>query len=230
MAILAGGLATRLRPLTEQVPKALIPVAGEPFIAHQLRLLHSHGFRSVVLCVGYLGEMIEQEIGDGAAFGMQVRYCYDGPKLLKTGGALAQALPLLGKTWFMLYGDSYLRIDYGAVYETYLASGKPALMTVLENHNAWDRSNVLFKDGQIVKYDKHAPLPEMHHIDYGLSVFESAVFAGKEGQTFDLSDLQSELAAKGQMAGYLAEHRFFEIGSPSGLRELETYLTASSSP
>lgn len=224
VAILAGGLATRLRPVTERIPKALVPVAGEPFLAHQLRLLRSHGFRSVVLCVGHLGEMIEEVFGDGAAWGMRIRYSYDGPVLLRTGGALVQALPLLGPTWFLLYGDSYLRIDYAAVYEAFCAGGKPALMSVLENRNAWDRSNVLFEDGKILCYDKHAPTPEMHHIDYGLSVFESSVFSGRKLEPFDLSDVQTELVSRGSMTGFLATERFFEIGSPAGLRELEDFL------
>jgi len=224
VVILAGGLATRLRPVTERIPKALVPVAGEPFLAHQLRLLRSHGFRSVVLCIGHLGEMIEEAFGDGSSWGMRIQYSYDGPVLLRTGGALVKALPMAGPTWFLLYGDSYLRIDYAAVYETYRAGGKPALMTVLENRNAWDRSNVLFEDGRILRYDKHAPTPEMHHIDYGLGIFDSSVFAGRKQEPFDLSDVQTDLVARGEMTGYLATERFFEIGSPAGLQELETFL------
>src|ERR1700677_1804240 len=112
VAILAGGLATRLRPITEKIPKALAPVAGEPFFAHQLRLLHSRGLRRAVLCVGYLGEMIEEEFGDGGAFGVELRYSFDGPRLLGTGGALLRALPVLGDPFFVLYGDSYLPVDF----------------------------------------------------------------------------------------------------------------------
>ena len=225
VAILAGGLATRLRPITEKIPKALVPVAGEPFLAHQLRLLHSRGLRRVVLCVGYLGEMIEREFGDGAAFGMELRYSFDGPKLLGTGGALRQALPLLGEEFFVLYGDSYLPIDYAAVAAAFWQCGQPALMTVFRNEGAWDTSNVWFKDGRIVRYDKRERVPEMRHIDYGLGVFRASVFAERAADAaFDLADVQRELVAKGALAGHEVFQRFYENGSHAGLAELETFL------
>ncbi len=226
VAILAGGLATRLRPITEKIPKALVPVAGEPFLSHQLRLLYSEGFRSAVLCVGYLGEMVEEEFGDGSDWGIHLQYSFDGPKLLGTGGALRKALPMLGDRWVMLYGDSYLCIDYAAPVERFRDSGKLALMTVFENHNAFDRSNVAFADGRILKYDKKSDSPDLRYIDYGLSVFDSRAFADRsETEAFDLADLQQDLVRRGEMAGHLVHNRFFEIGSPSGLAELETLLT-----
>src|SRR6187431_438884 len=131
VAILAGGLATRLRPITETIPKALVEVAGVPFIARQLDYLRAQGIPRAVLCVSYRGEQIEAAIGDGRDFGLEVRYSYDGPKLLGTGGALKRALPLLGERFFILYGDSFLPVDFGAVEAAFRASGKPALMTVL---------------------------------------------------------------------------------------------------
>src|SRR6266853_6505050 len=144
VAILAGGLATRLRPITEKIPKSLVPVAGEPFLAHQLRLLRAQGVPRVVLCAGHLGEMIEREFGDGAAFGIELQYSFDGPKLLGTGGAIRQAMPLLGDSFFVLYGDSFLPIDYDAVAAAGRSSGQAALMTVFRNEGAWDTSNVEF--------------------------------------------------------------------------------------
>jgi NDP-sugar pyrophosphorylase family protein len=225
VAILAGGLATRLRPITEKIPKSLVTLAGEPFLAHQLRLLHDRGLRRAVLCVGYLGEMIERDFGDGAAYGIELRYAFDGPKLLGTGGALRQALPLLGDEFFVLYGDSYLPIDYAAVLETFRTSGKPGLMTVFRNEGAWDTSNVHFADGRIVRYDKRERTPEMRHIDYGLGVFRASVFADRpEGAAFDLADLQRELVAKDALAGHEVFQRFYEVGSHSGLAEIETLL------
>ncbi|HSI10856.1 MAG TPA: nucleotidyltransferase family protein [Chthoniobacter sp.] len=225
VAILAGGLATRLRPITEKIPKSLVAVAGEPFLAHQLRLLHARGVRRAVMCVGYLGEMIEQDFGDGAAFGVELRYVFDGPKLLGTGGALRQALPLLGEEFFVLYGDSYLPIDYAAVFETFRASGQLGLMTVFRNEGAWDTSNVHFADGRIVRYDKREKTSDMHHIDYGLGVFRTSVFAGRpEGEVFDLADVQRELVAKGALAGHEVFQRFYEVGSHAGLAELETLV------
>ncbi len=226
VAILAGGLATRLRPITEKIPKALVSVAGEPFLAHQLRLLHSRGLRRAVLCVGYLGEMIEREFGDGAAFGVELRYSFDGPKLLGTGGALRQALPLLGDEFFVLYGDSYLPIDYAAVAAAFQNSGQPALMTVFRNEGAWDTSNVWFEDGRIVRYDKRERVPEMRHIDYGLGAFRRSVFAGRSADVaFDLADVQRELVAKSALAGHEVFQRFYENGSHAGLAELETRLS-----
>jgi NDP-sugar pyrophosphorylase family protein len=225
VAILAGGLATRLRPITEKIPKSLVSVAGEPFMAHQLRLLHSRGLRRAVMCVGHLGEMIEAEFGDGAAFGVELRYCFDGPRQLGTGGALRQALPLLGEEFFVLYGDSYLPIDYAAVLAALHASGQPGLMTVFRNEGAWDTSNVHFAGGRIVCYDKRERTPEMRHIDYGLGVFRSSVFADRPaGEVFDLADVQRDLVAKGALAGHEVFQRFYEIGSHAGLAELETLL------
>lgn len=227
VVILAGGLATRLLPITAKIPKALVEVAGEPFLAHQLRLLHRHGFRSAVLCIGYLGEMIQERFGDGAEYGVRLHYSFDGPVLLGTGGAIVQALPLLGPEFVLLYGDSYLLVDYSAVYEAFLQSGKPALMTVFENRDAWDRSNVIFENGEIVAYDKRVRDPRMRHIDYGLSVFRRSVFEGRPAERSDLADVQTELSSRGELAGWLVTQRFFEIGSPSGLAELEQILSSS---
>jgi NDP-sugar pyrophosphorylase family protein len=224
MAILAGGLATRLRPITEKIPKALANVAGEPFLAHQLRLLHSAGLRRVIVCAGYLGEMIEAEFGDGSRFDMQIAYSFDGPRLLGTGGALKQALPLLGERFFVLYGDSYLPIDYRSVADAYLASGKPALMTVFRNEGKWDTSNVWFEDGEIRLYDKRTRMEKMRHIDYGLGILSGEVLREGQATDFDLATLYQQLVAKNQLAGYEVTQRFYEIGSPEGLAELDEFL------
>ncbi len=224
IAILAGGLATRLRPVTEKIPKALVPVAGEPFLAHQLRLLHSRGITRAVLCVGYLGEMIQREFGT-SAFGVELAYSFDGPKLLGTGGALRQALPLLGEAFFVLYGDSYLPIDYAAVAAAWQESGRPALMTVFRNEGAWDTSNVEFTGGRIARYDKRERTAAMRHIDYGLSIFRREVFDVYPADApFDLAAVQRDLAAAGQLAGHEVAQRFYEIGSHTGLAELDQLL------
>src|SRR5579864_6791465 len=138
VAILAGGLATRLRPMTDKIPKALIEINGQPFIAHQLRLLAGRGIARVVLCLGYRGEMVRDYVRDGWNFGLQVNYSFDGPELRGTAGAIHQALPLLGESFFVLYGDSYLPCDYAAVEHSFTESGKPALMTVHRNDGQWD--------------------------------------------------------------------------------------------
>jgi NDP-sugar pyrophosphorylase family protein len=225
VAILAGGLAKRLRPITEKIPKALATVAGEPFLAHQLRLLGSVGLRRVVICAGYLGEMIEAEFGNGSRFEMQISYSFDGARLLGTGGALKHALPLLGQRFFVLYGDSYLPIDYRSVARAFLESGKPALMTVFKNEGRWDTSNVCFEQGEIRLYDKVSRTPRMHHIDYGLGILSAGVLnEWPATEPFDLVSLYQQLIAKNHLAGYEVTQRFYEIGSPEGLAELDHLL------
>ena len=229
VAILAGGFATRLRPITEKIPKSLISVAGKPFLAHQLELLRSRGLRRVVLCVGYLGEMIQRDFGDGSQFGVQIDYSFDGPKLLGTGGAIKHALPLLGGEFFVLYGDSYLPIEYRPVAEFFQRSGKLGCMTVYRNEGRHDTSNVVFRNGQIAVYDKKNRTPEMQHIDYGLSLFKSAAFDSfPADKPFDLAEVMGKLVRERQLAGYEVHERFYEIGSPAGLAELETLLKSKS--
>ncbi len=230
VAILAGGLATRLRPVTEKIPKALVPVAGKPFIARQLRYLRSQGISSVVVCTGYLGEQIQEAIGDGSAFGLHVDYSHDGARLLGTGGALRRALPLLEESFFVLYGDSFLPCHFGRVQQAYAESGAPALMTVFRNAGRWDTSNVMFREGRVVKYDKVAPGPEMHYIDYGLGILSSAVLASHQvGEPFDLAEIYHRLSVAGTLAGFEVTERFYEIGSPAGLQDAEGYFLAQES-
>jgi MurNAc alpha-1-phosphate uridylyltransferase len=225
VAILAGGLATRLRPITETIPKALVDVAGQPFIFRQLRFLRVQGVQKVVLCIGYLGEMVQSLVGDGSQFGLDVTYSPDGPVLLGTGGALKQALPLLGQNFFVLYGDSFLPIDFAPVEKAFFDSGKTSLMTVLKNGDRWDKSNVAFSDGKLLEYNKKSPKPSMAYIDYGLGVLHSSVldsFPTKEA--FDLAEVYHALSLQGQLAGYEVHDRFYEIGSHSGLNEAEDYF------
>jgi NDP-sugar pyrophosphorylase family protein len=228
VAILAGGLATRLRPVTEKIPKSLVPVAGRPFLAHQLELLHARGIRRAVLCIGYLGEMIQREFGD-EAFGVKLDYSFDGSKLLGTGGAIKRALPKLGGEFFVLYGDSYLPIEYAPIAEAFHRSGKSGLMTVYRNEGKYDTSNVVFADGEIKIYDKKNRPPEMRHIDYGLSLFKASVFEKFPADTpFDLAYVMQTLVHEKQLAGYEVPERFYEMGSPAGLAELETLLQSKS--
>lgn len=220
VAILAGGLATRLRPITEKIPKALVDVAGKPFVVRQLDYLRQQGITRAVLCISYLGEQVEAVVGDGSSYGIEVRYSWDGPRLLGTGGALKQALPLLGENFFVFYGDSYLPIDFRAVERDFLASGRPALMTVLKNRDQWDKSNVLFRDGDIVEYNKRAPRPEMAHIDYGLGVLAASVLEDVPAdESIDLADIYHALSVQGLLAGHEVFQRFYEIGSHKGLDE-----------
>lgn len=225
VALLAGGMATRLRPITEKIPKLLVEVAGEPFFSHQLRLLKKNGLTKIVLCVGYLGDMIVEQYGDGSKWGVEIQYSFDGEKLLGTGGALIRALPKLGDAFYVLYGDSYLPIDYQAVGRAFLDSGKLGLMTVFENREAYDASNVWFEDGRIKFYSKKEKVPQMKHIDYGLGVFRAAAFDPcPRDAVVDLAAVQTGLVHRGELAGYEMKDRFYEIGSHAGLDELNRLL------
>lgn len=227
LAILAGGLATRLRPLTERIPKTLLDIEGEPFVSRQLSCLSRHGVRHVVLCVGYLGEMVRDVVRDGSRWGIRVEYSFDGEKLLGTGGALRNALPLLGEKFLVLYGDSYLECDYPAVERAFLSFGRLGIMTVYRNRDRWDASNVLMKDGRIEIYDKKNHHPDMTHIDYGLGgLSEQALLSCNPHEPCDLATVYRELVERGELAAYEVEERFYEIGSPGGLEELRRYFTS----
>ena len=229
VAILAGGLALRMRPLTDSQPKALLEIAGRPFVEHQLELLRRRGLRRVVLCIGYRAEAIEARLGDGKALGLEVRYSRDGERLLGTAGALRRAAPLLGERFFVLYGDSYLDLDYAAVWAAALREEKPALMTVYRNEGRLEASNVLFEDGRLLAYDKRAPKPEMRHVDFGLAVLHaSALERVPADSPSDLADLYRSLAADGGLAGLEVSQRFYQVGSPEGLAELRELLTRGS--
>ena len=224
VAILAGGLATRLHPVSESIPKALIDINGEPFIAHQLRLLSGAGVERVVMCVGYLGEMVEEFAGDGRRFGLHVSYSPDGPNPRGTAGAVRNALPMLGDEFLVLYGDSYLPCDYRAVEQAFLGSGQPGLMTVFRNNNQWEISNVEFVGGQIAAYDKRTPTAAMEYVDYGLSVFHASVFSAGGKDATDLTDVFQELIGRGALAGMEVKERFYEVGSWKGIRALQGFL------
>ncbi|HET9215872.1 MAG TPA: nucleotidyltransferase family protein [Terriglobia bacterium] len=226
--ILAGGLATRMRPVTAHTPKALLEIAGQPFLWHQLQLLKRHGIRRVVLLVGYLGEAIENRFGNGSVPGLQIEYCHDGPTLLGTAGAIRQALPLLPGPFFMLHGDSYLPCDYGAIEAAFRRSGLPALMTVYRNEGRYDVSNVEYDGGRILAYDKLHRTIAMNYIDYGLGAFLPSVFSSLPPGACDLETVYKGLIAERKLASYEVEERFYEIGSPEGFRETEEFLQRQS--
>jgi len=224
VTILAGGLGTRLRPIMDGIPKSLVMVRGEPFLAHQLRLLHGAGIRRVVLCVGHLAEMIRDFVGDGARFCLSVELSFEGPELLGTAGAIRRALPLLGDSFFVLYGDSYLPCRYLEVQEAFFQSGKPGLMTVFQNEDRWDASNVELEGGAVRAYDKVVKTPRMRHIDYGLGVFHRAVFERLPERPYDLACVYQDLLKRGDLAALEVEERFYEIGAVEGLEMLAEFL------
>ena len=227
VALLAGGMATRLRPITETIPKAMVEVAGRPFIDHQLDLLQRNGVRRVVMCLGYRGQQLERHAGDGAARGMEIAYAYDGETLMGTGGAIRRALHLLGDTFWVMYGDSYMDIDYRAVLAHFDGSGADALMTVLRNGNRWDTSNVVFRDGRLVRYDKKHRTPDMDYIDYGVALLRrGAAERIPTDRPYDLAELYTALVSEGRMIGHEVTNRFYEIGTPAALEETGRYLSS----
>jgi NDP-sugar pyrophosphorylase family protein len=228
IVVLAGGLAMRMRPLTARLPKALIEVAGEPFVAHQLRLFAREGIKEVKLLVGYRWEQVKSFAGDGSKFGVKIDYIVDGPRLLGTGGAIRHAIEHLGPEFLVTYSDSWLDAPYAPIVEAFYASNQPALMCVFRNENRWDASNVQFNDGVIHRYSKRFRLPEMQHIDWGLGMLKaSAVATRPVGKPWDLAELYEQLSISGHLAGYEMTSRFFEIGSFEGLAETNRLLLSS---
>lgn len=226
VCILAGGLGTRLGAAVADTPKPILPVAGEPFLLHPLRALAASGATRAVVCVGYLGEKVEATLGP-SRFGVELLYAYDPPGLAGTAGAIRPVLDLLGDRFLVLYGDTYLRIDYGAVADAHAASGRLALMTVLRNAGRWDASNAAFDATTgALSYDKRAPSPAMEWIDYGLGVLTPEALAVAP-QAGDLADVYAELSRRGELAGYAAAERFYEIGTPAALAEADAFLTGA---
>jgi NDP-sugar pyrophosphorylase family protein len=229
VAILAGGRATRLGRIADDVPKILIDINGRPFAHYQIEQLRQANITRVVYCVGYLGEQVAAALGNGSRWQMDFEYVHDGPRPLGTGGALRAALPLLGPVFFVMYGDSYLTCDVGAVQRAFKASGRSGLMTVFRNEGRWDASNVVFNDGRIIRYDKTSKDSAMRHIDYGLGVLKADALDPTRGlpdagKPFDLALVYQRLIAQDDLAGFEVTERFYEIGSAEGLDETRSFL------
>ena len=225
LAILAGGLATRLHPLTETIPKSMIKISGYPFVHWQMKLLAQQGVSEVIFCVAHKSKMISDFVGDGSQYGLKVQYSYDGEEQLGTGGAIRKSLPLLGDKFMVLYGDSYLPIKFKLIENAFHDSGKPALMTVFLNEGKFDTSNVVFSNGDIKEYTKGKISQDIRYVDYGLSCYESKVFHSIEKhKPQDLGNICSELANQNLLAGYEVKDRFYEIGSFQGIEDFEKYM------
>lgn len=231
--VLAGGLGTRMRPFTESCPKSMLPAGGRPFAEHQLEMLARGGVSDVLYLIGYRGEMLREHLGDGRRWGVSVRYVDEGEQLLGTAGALRLAFDhgALAPSFLVIYGDSFTPVDIPAVWRAFVTSRMPALMTVLQNEERWDRSNVLFEGGRLIVYDKtrrDLRCSRMRHIDYGLSALRRSVVAGRipSGVRADLAPIFHQLSLEGRLAGYEARERFYEIGSPAGLSDFERYVAA----
>ena len=233
--LLAGGLATRMRPLTDALPKALIEVGERPFVDIQLERLAREGVTDVVLSIGYRGEAIRDYVGTGERWNLACTFVDEGTELRGTAGALRLALDrgVLHESFLVLYGDSYLLADFRAVWSRFLSLNKQALMTVFKNLGQWDRSNVIFENDEIRLYDKFAN-PKvrqgMQYIDYGLSAFRKSCIEANvpAGVKYDLADVFKVLSQRGELSGLEVFSRFYEIGSPAGLEELRHFLGSGS--
>ena len=228
VAIIAGGLATRLYPITLSTPKSMIEIAGRPFIHYQLSVLKQNGVSNILLCVGNLGSQIQEYVNDGKAWGLEVEYSYDGQVPLGTGGAIKEGLSKLSEKFFVMYGDSYLNIDFKQVWMHFENSTKSALLVIYHNRDNFDRSNILIKNGKILEYKKEQS-SGMEYIDYGLSIMNRRNFDDwPEGAAFDLGDVYRKLIASGDIVTFEAKPRFYEIGSKKGMQDTEKYLISKS--
>lgn len=225
IAVLCGGLGTRLLPRTEVVPKAMIGVLGQPFIDILLRSLVLEAISHVVLCVAHLSEVIEEHVADGSQFGLNVSYSYDGAERLGTAGAIRKAIPMLGDRFGVVYGDSYLRCDFPEVQRAFDESKCDGLMTVLHNRGALVPSNVAVDAGRVTRYDKFASSSTIEYVDYGLTYYTARAFDMiPEVGASDLSDVATDLIRESSLASFEVSDRFYEIGSVEGLADTEAYL------
>lgn len=228
IVVLAGGLATRLRPITEKIPKSLIAINDIPFVLHQLNLFQQNGIDHVHFCLGHLGKMVEKVVEESIfSKTMKITYSYDGETLLGTGGAIKNALPFLPDKFFVTYGDSFLDINYQYIESRFFESINEdcGLMTVYKNSNQFDTSNVIFENSRIVLYSKKKLADKMDYIDYGLGILRKGHFNAYPDETpFDLSDIYEKLAINGKLIGYESHERFYEIGSVKGIDDLSIYL------
>lgn len=229
--ILAGGLGTRMKQLTGDLPKTLLPVSGFPFAFYQLDWLAQHGVTDVVYSIGFQGHLIQEYVGDGSRWGLRVRYVADGKELCGTAGALRRAFDadVLRDWFFILYGDSFLPFDLRRLADAFLAQARPAMMTVYRNEGRFDSSNVHFAHGVVRIYWKACaggtPLSGMDFIDYGVTALRPELVAAyiPTGRKIDLSDTYHDLGLRGLLAGLEVHERFYEIGSPDGLRDFEAW-------
>jgi N-acetyl-alpha-D-muramate 1-phosphate uridylyltransferase len=224
-AILAGGLGTRLRPLTDKIPKAMVPVNGRPFLEYEIELLKANQVDDLIVCLGYLGKQIEVHFGDGKKFGVKLRYSYDGKELLGPIGGLKMAERFLGKEFFVTYGDAYLRMDYAGMMEGLRASKRLGAMAVYKNEGKFGKSDVIAKRGLVTAYDKKKTLPGMLWVNFGVTALKKSALDGVEAGSYcDEETYYGGLVKQKQLAAYETLDRFYEIGTPKGLDEFTRFI------
>ena len=224
VAILAGGLASRLGDLAKNQPKSMLKVLGRPFLEYQLELLRKGGIRSAVLCIGHMGGQIERHFGNGSKYGVNIEYSFED-KLLGTAGALKKAEGLLHDVFFTMYGDSYLFLDFSLAMSCFKSYNKLALMTVYKNYDQHDRSNTIVEGDLVKRYSKREKSEDMNYIDYGAHIFrKKALDMVPENQLYSLEDLFTCLIERQELLAFEVKERFYEIGSPQGLKEFKEYI------
>lgn len=223
VAIIAGGLATRLGQLTKNLPKSLITIKGKPFIEYQLESLRRGGIRDIVMCLGHFGEQVEDCCGNGRRYGVRIRYSYE-TKRLDTAGALKLAELLLDDTFFALYGDSYVFLDFKGMLSAFQRENKQAMMSVYKNQDKYDKSNTNLKNGMVIEYSKETNTG-MNYIDYGVNIFRKEVLKMiPPGQPYSMTSVFNQLIINNELLAYEVKRRFYEIGSIEGLREFTKYV------
>jgi len=229
--ILAGGLGTRLGPLTKGRPKAMVSINGRPFLEYQLRLLRERGIRDIVLCLGYRWEQIVDYFGHGRRLGLKISYSVERDGLLGTAGAVKQAEPLLDDIFFLTYGDAYLLLDYKAVMDYFRRQDKLGLMVVYRNENRYARSNVVVEGGMVKVYDKERWWPGMDWINFGVSLLRREALAlVPAGVPYSQEEWYQQLIERGELLAYETGQRFYEIGSPQGLEEFRRLVEEGGLP
>jgi N-acetyl-alpha-D-muramate 1-phosphate uridylyltransferase len=224
VVILAGGRATRLGELTKNRPKSLVEIQGKPFLAYQLELLKDHEISDIVLCIGHLGGQIRKAFGDGSNYGVHLTYSLEDEPL-GTAGALKNAAPYLNDTFLVIYGDSYLLLDFVKIYAYFLTQQKLSLDTVFRNNDAFDASNIVIRDNMVEGYSKSEKTPDMVYIDCGAVIFRKEVLQLiPENHFYSLEELFLRLIEKEQLLAFEVKERFYEIGSPQGLKDFEAFI------
>ena len=218
---MCGGLATRLGSLAKNIPKSMIDIEGKPFLEHQIEMLKKHNITDIVLCAGYLSEKIEDYFGDGSKFGVNIKYSHDGKKPLGPIGAIKNAESLLDDVFFIMYGDSYLSVDFQKAYSFFKEHDKLGLMVVYKNNDKYDKSNLIIKDNMVVGYKEK----EAVYIDYGTSIIsKKALDLVPKNTMYSTGQFFSDLISKKELLAFEAEKRFYHIGSPDALGELRNYI------
>ena len=223
VVIIAGGLGTRLYPITKRVPKSMVKVGPKPFFEHQIELCRKNGIRNIVFCGGYLWEEVWKYFGRGRGFGVEIDYSIE-EEILDTGGALKNAYPWLDREFFVLYGDSYLVFDWQEAYGFFTRSQAKGLMTVWEATNGFKPQVSIDERGFVKEFTKENFKPEMKYIEYGLNILKKNIIFEVPGEKFPIGDYFNLLIEKRSLVSFKVKNKFFEAGSFEGINELKRLI------